>query len=164
MICWWSIKIQGAKRPVEQVSWQDCKDFCDKVGLALPSEAQWEYASSAGSEETIAGTGRIDDMAWHQRNSGEWTHPVGEKSPNDFGLHDTHGNVAEWCEDVLDWNFYDKPESRGVNPVCRSGGEDRTFRGGAYRDGEFHSRSSIRPRSDPSRKESFIGFRPVFMP
>ena len=160
-------KINGAQNPAERVSWHDCRQFCDQVGLALPSEAQWEYACRAGSEETFAGTGRIDDMAWYQQNSGERTHPVGQKAPNDFGLYDMHGNVAEWCADAMDWNFYEKPQSRGVNPVCPSESGYRVFRGGAFADGAFHSRASVRAQSDPAGGRSVaggsIGFRPVLI-
>ena len=161
-------KIGGERNPVERVSWNECKEFCDKAGLTLPSDAQWEYACRAGSEETFGGTGEINDMAWHQGNSGERTHPVGGKSPNDFGLYDMHGNVAEWCEDVNDWMFYEKPESRGTNPVCRSGSTYRVYRGGAYRDGWFQSRASSRAQADPvkgrtSVGEGSLGFRPVLM-
>ncbi len=112
---------------VEQVSWDDCQEFCTKTGLSLPTEAQWEYACRAGTSGPFAGTGNLDDMGWHRKNSGgRRTHPVGEKKPNQFGLHDMHGNVWEWCEDVLNLDFYseDAPE---VDPLFFAGSEPRVF-------------------------------------
>ena len=65
----------------------------------------------------------IFDTGWHWGNSGGKTHPMGKKEPNQFGLHDMHGNVYEWCEDVYDPDFYSKPEATRKNPVCTSGSE-----------------------------------------
>ena len=84
---------KGTTRPVEQVSWHECKEFCEKLGLGLPSEAQWEYACRAGSSGPYAGSGDLDEMGWYDENSDSKTHPVGEKQPNHFGLYDMHGNV-----------------------------------------------------------------------
>ena len=64
----------------------------------LPTEAEWEYAARGGTEKKSR-YGPLDDIAWHKKNSGKRTHPVGGKAPNGFGLHDTLGNVAEWLQD-----------------------------------------------------------------
>jgi eukaryotic-like serine/threonine-protein kinase len=94
----------GDNLPVEQVSWDDAQEFCKKLSqmtdktYRLPSEAEWEYAARAGT--TGAYAGELDAMAWYSNNSGGKTHPVGQKQPNAFGLHDMHGNVWEWCQDV----------------------------------------------------------------
>ncbi len=98
-------QFKGPKNPVEMVSWEDCQKFLGKLNaksssgtgkFQLPSEAQWEYACRAGSktrycfgdDETPLG-----DYAWYGKNSGNTTHPVGEKKPNAWGLYDMYGNV-----------------------------------------------------------------------
>ena len=101
----------GPKNPVEQVSWDDCQQFLVKLNtkssgpgskFVLPTEAQWEYACGAGSTSKFCfgdDEKQLGEYAWYDANSGDKTHPVGEKKPNAFGLHDMHGNVGEWCQD-----------------------------------------------------------------
>ncbi|NQT39791.1 MAG: formylglycine-generating enzyme family protein, partial [Planctomycetes bacterium] len=102
---------KGAKNPVEQVSWDNCQQFLVKLNaksggqggkFVLPTEAQWEYACRAGSTGKFCfgdDEKQLGEYAWYGENSGSKTHPVGEKKPNTFGLHDMHGNVWEWCHD-----------------------------------------------------------------
>ena len=96
-------------RPVEQVSWNDCQEFISKLNartevmsagitFRLPTEEEWEYACRAGStgKYGLLADGRegtIDEMGWY---SDDMTHPVGQKTPNAWGLYDMHGNVWEW--------------------------------------------------------------------
>ena len=96
---------RGANLPVENVSYWDCRFFttlCTRgvrdLELRLPTQLEWEHACTAGSSLEIGGTGRLDDMGWFDGNSGGETHPVGTKHPNAWGIHDMHGNVAEWAE------------------------------------------------------------------
>ena len=99
--------------PVENISGNDAKKFCEKLSkmagkaYRLPSEAEWEYACRAGTTGDYAGD--LDAMAWYDKNSGGKTHPVGQKRPNAFGLYDMHGNVWEWCEDYWKDNYNDAP-------------------------------------------------------
>ena len=117
---------EGADRPVESVSWEQCQEFLtalnsrlDGIQLSLPSEAQWEYACRAGTE-TARYSENLDAIAWYNENSGNETHSVAGKEANSWGLYDMLGNVWEWCVDV--WvNDYSRESSRvggriGVRP------------------------------------------------
>jgi formylglycine-generating enzyme required for sulfatase activity len=90
-------RYKGARQPVDQVSWYNARKYCQTVGMRLPTEAEWEYAVRGGTP--TARYGPLDDIAWHDHNSGDATHEVGRKLPNAFGLYDTLGNVWEWVED-----------------------------------------------------------------
>ena len=150
---------KGDNLPVETVDWFDCQKFCSKceeLGLpvALPSEAQWEYACRSGSTGPYAGN--LDEMAWHYFNANNQTHPVGTKKPNNFNLYDMHGNVWEWCEDafLLDISF----NSNG-NPIAGDKNSKRLNRGGSWRHGELETRSAFRLDRDPDAKGDNLGFR-----
>jgi formylglycine-generating enzyme required for sulfatase activity len=149
-------------RPMENVSWDDIQTFGAKTGLRLPTEAQWEYACRAGT--TTPFVGMLDDMGWYKENSSGTTHPVGKKAPNGFGLHDVHGNVWEWCEDVYDDGFYMKPEARVTDPCSDMGSDDRAIRGGGYGHDAGGCRSSYRVSDLPSELDKDLGFRPVWPP
>jgi formylglycine-generating enzyme required for sulfatase activity len=103
--------IKGENRPVETVSRTDAQDFLDKLNARndghryrLPTEAEWEYAARAGSTRPYAGA--LDDIAWYAGNSGDETHPVGQKKPNSWGLYDMEGNVREWVSDWYSRTYY----------------------------------------------------------
>lgn len=112
---------KGDNRPVEQVSWNDAQEFIKrlnqksqeaglKVRYRLPTEQEWEYCCRAGSKgdwgkRANGQEGPLDVMGWYDRNSGNETHPVAKKEPNDWGLYDMHGNVWEWTS-TADSNFY----------------------------------------------------------
>ena len=102
---------QGAKNPVDQVSWHDCQGFLAKLNQRLaasrfrmPTEAEWEYACRAGTATQFCfgdAAERIKDYAWFKGNSAgqKRTHPAGQARPNAWGLYDMHGNLWEWCGD-----------------------------------------------------------------
>ena len=101
-----------SSRPVENVSWNDCQEFIKKLNSSsdvkrlgieffLPTQEEWEYACSAGGSGQFGlladgREGTINEMGWCKNNSGDQTHPVGQKLPNMWGLYDMHGNVYEW--------------------------------------------------------------------
>ncbi len=106
---------KGANRPVNEVSWDDATEFCKRLSAKegktyrLPTEAEWEYACRAGTatQYSFGGDGaKLGDRAWYRRNSDDNLHPVGEKKPNAWGLHDMHGNAREWCQDRYDLEYY----------------------------------------------------------
>jgi len=146
-------------RPVEMVSWDDIQEFEAKTGLALPTEAEWEFACRGG--DALLFTGKLEDLGWFFGNSGGKTHPVGTKAPNNFGLHDVNGNVSECVEDVFDIEFYIKPEASGFDPISRTGVGQQVRRGGGWKDVSRICRSSNRAGIYPESGSFDIGFRPA---
>jgi formylglycine-generating enzyme required for sulfatase activity len=99
--------------PVEMVRCNDAVEFCKYEGkkYRLPTEAEWEYACRAGTTSTYGfddSESQLGDFAWYDENSGDKTHPVGEKKPNAWGLYDMPGNVCEWCQDGYESGWYSK--------------------------------------------------------
>ena len=131
--------------PVEKVSWNDAQEFIRRLNARaggtryrLPTEAEWEYAARAG---TVGDRyGNVDAIAWHEDNSGERTHPVGQKAPNAWGLHDMLGNVYEWVQD----RNGGYPGGLVTDPAGPSSGSFRVYRGGSWIDGAGYCRASYR--------------------
>ncbi|MBR5638295.1 MAG: SUMF1/EgtB/PvdO family nonheme iron enzyme [Muribaculaceae bacterium] len=124
--------------PVEYVSWNDCKSFINKLNqmtgytFRLPTEAEWEYAARGGNQThgyRYAGSNDLDEVAWNRRNT-EKTHDVATKVPNELGIYDMSGNVAEW---VNDWFAY-YGDSPLTNPTGPNSGTYRVNRGGGWND------------------------------
>ena len=153
--------IKGADYPVERVSWEDVSGFCKRVGLVLPSEAQWEYACRAGTTSRYATGDSEADLgraAWYRRNAGVATHPVRGKAPNAFGLYDMHGNVWEWCSDW--YAFY--AAGHATDPTGPSQARTyRVFRGGSFILPAKGARSAFRFASTPGFRFRDLGFRPA---
>ncbi len=151
-----------ARRPVINVDWHDALAFCHWLSgvtgssYRLPTEAEWEYACRAGTVgATYAQNGLgHDDIAWWARNSGGRTQTVGGKQPNGWGLHDTLGNVWEWCADGL--RTYDQTPM--VDPVGRQGPR-RAVRGGSWYDSARGVRAARRYAFAPGRRNNNLGFR-----
>lgn len=161
-----SVLFKGADLPVTEISWLDCRDFCEKTNFAMPTEAQWEYACRAGTTTRFWSGDSEADLAragWYDQNCNR-LHPVGEKPANAFGLHDMHGSVYEWCEDIYDGEFYAKPAAKDKNPVCTSGSVQRVRRGGSWVDVASICRSASRARMGPRYDDIATGFRPVYYP
>ncbi len=127
------------QHPVTIVTVKDALNFLQwlrsKSGreCSLPTESQWEYACRAGTTTAYYhgdDEPGFDAIGWHQRNSGNMAHPVGEKSPNAWGLFDLSGNVYEWCSDI--YNDYPAELVRDPNPKQANAGEParNVLRGG----------------------------------
>ena len=164
----------GNMHPVEQVSWNECWTVCNRLGLMLPTEAQWEQAARGGTtsdwwtgatKESLAGAANLlDSFArthggedWHDRifdpwlDDGQTVHaPVGSYAANPFGLYDVVGNVWEWCQDSydLDMSFYaESPKRDPINDPA--GSRVRIRRGGSYYNSSMDSRSATRGADPP---------------
>ena len=166
---------KGAQRPVESVSWEDCQRFIDVLNsahpdlrLALPTEAEWEYACRATHQtSTYIGDLTIDkknhakgleNIAWYRANSGSKTHPVGQLQPNDFGLYDMLGNVWEWCSDH---GYRRYTPDHVTDPVHLVGDSSaiRVVRGGCWGNSAQHVRASYRVGYHPRTRGGILGFR-----
>ena len=170
-------------RPVEGVSWHQALEFCHRLGrltgrsYTLPSEAQWEYACLAGTAKPYAFGGSINsDLANYSGSavsgsdlSGghfKQTTPVRMFPANAWGLHDSHGNVWEWCFDHWHDNYVGAPDD------CRPWlwkdsrwlSRERVIRGGSWNSEAFECRAACRSSSAPLVTDSKIGFRVVCLP
>jgi formylglycine-generating enzyme required for sulfatase activity len=164
---------KGVQRPVEEVSWNDCREFIKKINglktglnLRLPTEAEWEYACRVDTQ-TPFWFG--DNITTEQVNyDGENPYAGGEKGKsrgetvevkslpcNSWGLYQMHGNVWEWCSD---W-FGDYPTGSVFDPVGSSSGTNRVLRGGSWFNYGRFVRSAYRFPSDPADRYDFTGFR-----
>ena len=155
---------EGDDLPVEQVSWDDCQEFIRKLNsltgqnFRLPTEAEWEFACRGGNNSRgykYSGSNYIDNVAWYDGNSGDKTHPVATKSPNELGIYDMSGNVWEWC---ADW-YGDYSSGRQTNPKGPYGGSGRVNRGGSWYNFARNCRSSIRIDDYPTYRDDLLGLR-----
>ena len=160
---------KGDDRPVDNVSWNDALQFCQllsaKTGqtVRLPTEAEWEYACRAGTTTRYAfgddpDHAQLAAHAWYEANSARQTHPVGQKKPNDWGLHDMGGNVWEWCADTFKGPYEDKTVTDPEGPPS---GDIRVLRGGCWETGPLSARSANRGGGLATRATSRFGFRIV---
>ena len=141
------------------VTWDEATEFCNAAGLALPTEAQWEYACRAGVDQTFCFGDDEDQLgryAWFDRNSGSEPHAVAGKEPNAFGLFDMHGNVAEFCDGWWVERYSDAP---AVDPASPLTGTDRIRRGGCYESFASDARSAHRFSFAPEVYRPQWGFR-----
>ena len=165
-IAWAGTDLQ---RPVEMVSYNDCKAFISKLNqltgkkFRLPTEAEWEYAARGGNRSKgykYAGSNSLDDVAWYKDNSMALdpyycgTYTVATKAPNELGLYDMSGNVYEWCSDF--WGTYFSHAQ--TNPIGGAGTE-RILRGGCYSVHDWYHRVSSRRYGPDSAAEKWIGLR-----
>jgi formylglycine-generating enzyme required for sulfatase activity len=180
----------GPDHPVEQVRWAEAVEFCTllsnlnaehKAGRSyrLPTEAEWEYACRAGTDTPFhVGMGLSATQAnfngkhpYGGADTGAFlckTAKVGSYAPNAWGLYDMHGNVAEWCSDWYDPDYYkNSPKADPTGPakgVLSTGYEGHFFRvvrGGCWLDEGRGCRAAYRFRLQPGEPYRLLGFRVV---
>ncbi|BAZ18034.1 hypothetical protein NIES4071_99160 [Calothrix sp. NIES-4071] len=177
---------KGEKRPVEQVSWDEAVEFCQKLSqktkrtYRLPSEAEWEYACRAGTTtpfyfgETITtDLANYRGIGWYCEGTvypgnysqglkgkfREETTPVGSFPPNAFGLYDMHGNVWEWCQDSWHDNYNGAPTDGSA--WIDNDNEYRLLRGGCWVNIPMFCRCANRNRVTRANHIDLVGFRLV---
>jgi formylglycine-generating enzyme required for sulfatase activity len=175
---------RGDRLPVENVSWDDITrpdGFLDRINRShmsaeltaripnaaalrfrLPTETEWEYAARGGPDWRdgfqSSGGNDIDRVAWYDANSGNRTHDVATKAPNQLGIFDMSGNVWEWCHDTF---------VRDVGKIPADGrpyvgeGVDRVLRGGSNHNWAIHCTVSKRYEISHDAHDGTIGFRLV---
>ena len=168
---------EGAAFPASYINWKEASQFCEKLTLAahvakilsakeriaLPTEAQWEWAARAGTTTAyISGNedSKLGEFAWYDENAlaiGEiYPHQVGLKKPNAWGLQDISGNLLEWCSDN-----YGGTLAGGTDPTGASAASSRVLRGGSFGSLASDCRVGYRNHDDPTLVRDSFGFRVV---
>ena len=151
-----------SQRPVETVSWDDCQTFISKLNsltgknFRLPTEEEWEYAARGGNKSRhtkYSGSSDVGSVAWYGGNSGGQTHDVKTKQPNELGIYDMSGNVAEWTS-----SYYRYGYNSSVNT------SHRMYRGGCIFSIAGFTRVSCRNSDKPSLSYNYLGLRLAVAP
>lgn len=161
-------KFKGDNLPVEQISWNDCQTFIEKLNFMtgrtfrLPTEAEWEFAARGGNNSKdcmFSGSNYPDDVAWHSGNANAKTHMVGTKQANELGIYDMCGNVSEWCADWYDDAYYQSNDSQ--DPRGPISGSSRVVRGGSWSGNLKGCRVAFRFNGAQNEMNNSLGFRLV---
>jgi uncharacterized protein (TIGR02996 family) len=171
---------KGPNRPVEQVSWEECQEFCVRLtahqngrgAVGLPTEAQWELACRAGTTThyhfgDVPSTDRLNyngSRIWNGSKKGKnrkATTEVGSFAPNPWGLFDLHGNVCEWCADAYAPYTSDE-QSDPVGKREKYDNNSLVLRGGSWSNSPDICRAAFRFRRAPESRFADFGFRVCF--
>lgn len=153
-------------KPVENITFEDCQTFIAKLGdwfptftFRLPTEAEWEFAATFRGNSTSKYAGSNDNtlVAWTAETSNNESHAVKTKQPNVLGIYDMSGNVAEWCSDWYNSNYYKVCPLN--DPEGASFAKGRVVRGGSWRQTNPFSRTTNRDSHDPKYKSGSLGMR-----
>ena len=173
-------QFKGPNRPVEQVSWEDCQEFCTKLtegqqGIAtvrLPTEAEWEWACRAGTTTHFHFGDMLNtDLAnyngtytWNGSPKGKnrkKTTDLGSFPANPWGIYDLHGNVWEWCSDVYaEYTSDDRTDPN--SEIKQSDDNTRVLRGGSWDYYPLYCRAACRFGYAPANRNCSVGFRVAF--
>lgn len=158
---------EDLSKPVTNVSYRDVMEFIQKLNektgqnFRLPTEQEWEYAARGGCRihgnvcYKYAGADNPSETAWTVYNSDRKTHSIGELFPNELGLYDMSGNVAEWCADRF--QYYDSKHSG--DDYSFYSGDNYVSRGGSAVDDPIECRVSARQSVGENEARAFLGFR-----
>ncbi|MCF6174303.1 MAG: formylglycine-generating enzyme family protein [Victivallaceae bacterium] len=174
-------KHRKPKNPVEQVRWAQAVQYCNarsmadglescydlktwqcdfsKNGYRLPTEAEWEYASRAGSTKKYFwgdSPSRLQLYAYYRLNSGKKPRPVGRKKANKWGLRDIYGNLWEWCNDYYSPDYY--KSSPKDNPKGPEKSAFKVLRGGSWKSKAKDCRSASRAKETPAFADICFGY------
>ena len=165
-------RFKGPKHPVDSVSWNDTQEFIKRLNAKerhnryrLPTEAEWEYAARAGTTTAYFfgdDSSALSGYAWYFGSSDSASHPVGQKPPNAWGLHDVHGNVFELTHDWFGGRYY--ADSPKTDPKGPSSGAGRVARGGSWSYNAESARSAYREFIMPDSRGGDVGFRLALSP
>jgi len=168
--------------PVEQVTWEECQAVLARGGLALPTEAQWEYAARGGTTtpwwtgadpQELRTAANLADASYLRGNrdafaAEPWDDgcsapaPVGSFAANPFGLHDVVGNVWEWCADGYAPYERTVREGDGLrSPLNAAALQERVYRGGGFATRAAAARSAFRVRFLADSRDNDLGVRPA---